>query len=246
MSEQEYCGKDLHLFAAVGNWKEYWSQAIREYVSGDVLEVGAGTGSNTEFLSSNSSGRWVCLEPDPRLLAQLRQKLEAKAQRNYETICGTMRTIDSAWQFDTIIYIDVLEHIEDDRGELESAAAHLRPGGCVIVLSPAHQWLFTPFDAAIGHFRRYNRSMLRSISPPELCVERLMYLDSVGMLASAANRLLLRQSMPTETQLQFWDGRIIPVSRVFDVLLRNSLGKSIIGVWRKPDAAAGRDNRADY
>jgi SAM-dependent methyltransferase len=235
MSEQEYCGGELDLFAAVRNWKGYWSRAIREYVSGDVLEVGAGTGSNSEFLSTASAGRWVCLEPDPRLLDRLRQKLGAEARRNYETICGTLRAVDSAWQFDTIIYVDVLEHIDDDRGELKLAAAHLRPGGRVIVLSPAHQWLFTPFDAAIGHFRRYNRDMLRSISPPELRVEKLMYLDSVGMLASAANRLLLRQSMPTEAQLQFWDDRIIPVSRVFDVLLRNSLGKSIIGVWRKPD-----------
>lgn len=235
MNEQEYCGGELDLFAAVRNWKGYWSQAIREYVSGDVLEVGAGTGSNSEFLSTATAGRWVCLEPDPRLLDQLRQKLKAEARRNYETICGTLRTIDSAWQFDTIVYVDVLEHIDDDRGELKLAAAHLRPGGRVIVLSPAHQWLFTPFDAAIGHFRRYNRDMLRAISPSELRVEKLMYLDSVGMLASAANRLLLRQSMPTAAQLQFWDGRIIPVSRVFDILLRNSLGKSIIGVWRKPD-----------
>ena len=67
-----------------------------------------------------------------------------------------------------------LEHIEDDREGLKLAAAHLRPGGRTIVLSPAHQWLFTPFDAAIGHFRRYNRSMLRSISPPELRIERLI------------------------------------------------------------------------
>lgn len=233
MNEQKYCGEELELFAAVLNWKRYWSQAIREYVSGDVLEVGAGTGSNTEFMSLGSAGRWVCLEPDQSLLDQLRLKLGPAASR-YETICGTVRTIDRAWQFDTIIYIDVLEHIEDDRGELKLAAAHLRPGGRTIVLSPAHQWLFTPFDAAIGHFRRYDRSMLRSISPPELRIEKLMYLDSAGMLASAANRLLLRQSMPTERQLQLWDRRIIPVSRVLDALLRHSLGKSIVGVWRKP------------
>src|SRR5450432_2619938 len=157
MSEQEYGGEEVHLFAAVFNWKRYWSQAIREYIRGDVLEVGAGSGSNTGFLNAGSAGRWVCLEPDSRLLAQLRQKLETAEPRNYETICGTVRTIDRAWQFDTIVYIDVLEHIEDDRGELKLAAAHLRPGGRMIVLSPAHQWLFAPFDAAIGHFRRYNR-----------------------------------------------------------------------------------------
>ena len=58
------------------------------------------------------------------------------------------------------------EHIENDREELERAAARLRPGGRVIVLAPAHQWLFTPFDAAIAHFRRYNRSMMRNLRPP--------------------------------------------------------------------------------
>jgi SAM-dependent methyltransferase len=233
MSEQEYCGEELELFAAVRNWKRYWSAAIRGYISGDVLEAGAGTGSNLAYLHSGNAGRWVCLEPDPRLLAQLQQELAAPVLRSCETVCGTVRTIDSSWQFDTIIYIDVLEHIEDDRGELKLAAAHLRPSGRVIVLSPAHQWLFTPFDAAIGHFRRYNRSMLRAITPPELDVERILYLDSVGMLASAANRLLLRQSMPTAGQLQFWDRRLIPLSRVCDPLLRHALGKSIVGVWRK-------------
>jgi hypothetical protein len=75
--------------------------------------------------------------------------------------------------------------------------------------------------------------MLRAITPPELDVERILYLDSVGMLASAANRLLLRQSMPTAGQLQFWDRRLIPLSRVCDPLLRHALGKSIVGVWRK-------------
>ncbi len=237
MNELEYCGGELELFAAVRNWKRYWSAAIAQYIGGDVLEVGAGTGSNTEFMRSHSAGRWVCLEPDPKLLAQARQKLD-RTGRAYEAVCGTLGAVDAERQFDTIIYIDVLEHIEDDRGELALAARRLRPGGRVIVLSPAHQWLFTPFDAAIGHFRRYNRTMLRAIAPPELRLETMMYLDSAGMLASAANRLLLRQSMPTKEQLRVWDSYIVPVSRVVDRVLRNSIGKTIVAVWRKPSHPA--------
>jgi hypothetical protein len=127
----------------------------------------------------------------------------------------------------------VLEHIEDDREELTCAALHLRSKGHLIVLSPAHQCLFTPFDAAIGHFRRYNRSMLRRISPPSLSIIRLRYLDSFGLIASFVNLLLLRQSMPTEAQLSFWDQRIIPISRVFDRCFRYNIGKSIVAVWCK-------------
>jgi hypothetical protein len=174
----------------------------------------------------------VCLEPDPELTSQLTKSLGGAGQkRAYEIICGTLNEV-AGQRFDTIIYIDVLEHIEDDRGELQRAAEHLRPGGHVIVLSPAHQRLFSPFDAAIGHFRRYDRPMVRAISPTTLRLERMRYLDCVGVLLSAANMLLLRQSMPTKKQLLFWDHWIVPMSRVLDKLLRFSIGKTIIAVWR--------------
>src|SRR5208282_6876753 len=146
-------------------------------------------------------------------------------------VCGTLDSLGDQ-QFDTIIYIDVLEHINEDREELNHAAMHLRPGGRLIVLSPAHQRLFTPFDAAIGHFRRYNRAMLRSISPPSLRLEQLIYLDSAGLVLSIANLLLLRQTMPTKAQLRIWDRWVVPVSRVLDRCLFNSVGKSILAIWR--------------
>ena len=230
----KYVGSELDLFAEVWNWKSYWSGQVRPFLKGDVLEVGAGIGSNTELLDSGDRGRWVCLEPDPQLVAQLDQKRkDTKTSRTYETVCGTLQSL-AGQQFDTIIYIDVLEHIENDREELSAAASHLRPGGRVIVLSPAHQRLYTPFDAAIGHFRRYNATMLRAISPSGLQLERMRYVDCVGLFASSANRLFLQQSMPTRAQLAFWDGWMIPISRVFDKLFGFSIGKSIIAIWQKP------------
>jgi 2-polyprenyl-3-methyl-5-hydroxy-6-metoxy-1,4-benzoquinol methylase len=233
MSEFKYVGSELDLFAAVLNWKSYWSRQLQPFIKGDVVEVGAGIGSNTRFLDSGGTGRWVCLEPDPELGSQLTSNCGSrKSGRPYESVCGTLESL-TGQQFDTIIYIDVLEHIEHDREELERAASYLRPDGNLIVLSPAHQRLFTPFDQAIGHFRRYNRSMLRSVSPPGLRLARMRYLDSLGMAASAANLLLLRQSMPTKAQLKVWDSFIVPVSRVLDKLVFYSMGKTIIGVWCK-------------
>lgn len=234
MSELNYVGSELDLFAAVWNWKAYWSGQIRPFLSGDILEVGAGIGSNTRFLDPGGAERWVCLDPDPELIARLVEKFgTVLPRRAYEAVCGTLESL-AGQQFDTIIYIDVLEHIDNDREELNRAASHLRPGGHLIVLSPAHQRLFSPFDAAIGHFRRYNRPMLRTISPASLRLERMRYLDCAGLILSAANRLLLRQSMPTKAQLRFWDHWIVPLSRVLDKLLLYSVGKTIIAVWSKP------------
>jgi len=228
-----YIGTELDLFAAVRNWKAYWSAQVRPFLKGDVLEVGAGIGSNTGLLDPGGEGRWVCLEPDPDLAAGLRGNVAViNGRRKYDTACGTLESLNGQ-QFDSILYIDVLEHIENDAEELHRAAAHLRPGGSLIVLSPAHQSLFSPFDAEIGHFRRYSRAMVRKISPAGLRLVRVRYLDSAGIAASAANVLLLHQTMPTKAQLHFWDRWMVPVSRVLDRLFLYSVGKSIVAVWQK-------------
>lgn len=57
----------------------------------------------------------------------------------------------------------MLEHIEADAAEMNKAAALLNPGGHIIVLSPAFQFLYNPFDKAIGHYRRYNKRMLKKL-----------------------------------------------------------------------------------
>ena len=77
--------------------------------------------------------------------------------------------------------------------------------------------------------------MLRAVTPPSLTFEKLIYLDSLGMALSAANRLFLKQSMPTRAQLHVWDQYVVPVSRVLDKCLLGSIGKSILAVWRAHD-----------
>jgi len=234
--EFKYVGSELDLFAAVHNWKSYWSSQLRPVLHGDVLEVGAGLGANTPYLNRSCIRSWTGLEPDPALVEQLAVNVKQVGGAACDVVCGTLQTVEGE-RFDTIIYIDVLEHIENDRKELQDAARLLRPGGHIIVLAPAHQRLFTPFDAAIGHFRRYDRRMLRSISPPGLLLEKIWYLDSAGLLLSTANRLFLRQSMPTKAQLHFWDTFIIPISSVLDKLTFGRLGKSIVAVWRRDRGA---------
>ena len=233
MGEFKYVGSELRLFTDMRNWKEYSSRQLRPFLTGDILEVGAGIGSNTRYLDCGGSGRWVCLEPDRDLYSQLVTNLGARESGSpYETVCGTLESI-AGQLFDTIVYIEVLEHISDDRDELNRAASYLRPGGRLVVLSPASQFVFSPFDVAIGHHRRYNRAMLRAIAPASLRLETMKHLDCAGLTLSAGNAFVLRQFMPTQSQLLFWDRWMVPLSRVLDGLLLNSAGKTIMAVWRK-------------
>ena len=229
-----YPGDELDLFAHARNWKRYWTSTIGLFVRGDVLEVGAGIASNTRLMLGPDVRSWLCLEPDRRLVERLNDVIAADpALARCRVAEGTVAGLDASLFFDAIVYIDVLEHIEDDRGELRQAAARLKPGGSLIVLSPAHQWLYTDFDRAIGHCRRYSRRALADISPPSTNLHRLFYLDSVGLLVSGSNRFLLKSAMPTLGQIKFWDRFIVPCSSVVDCLTRHSVGKSVVAIWER-------------
>lgn len=232
MNQFQYAGKELEVFAHAVNWKAYLRDAMGPFIAGDVLEVGAGIGATMRALRHGGEHSWTCLEPDPAMAGELRRQTAAET-RQTAVVTGTIADFAPDARFDTILYVDVLEHIEDDAGEVRGAAARLRAGGHLIVMSPAHQFLYSPFDAEIGHCRRYNAAGLRRLTPPETALVSLRYLDATGLLLSAANRLLLRSRMPTLAQVLMWDRRFVPISRRLDPLLGHAFGKSILAVWRR-------------
>jgi len=235
VTDYTYVGGELDRFAGARRWKAYWASQIEPFVRGEVLEVGAGIGTNTLTLCDPLRHRWTCLEPDPSLADRLRTAIASAPLGSATRVTvGTTRDLQSVPSFDSVLYIDVLEHIEDDREELRRASKLLRPGGHLIVLAPAHQFLYSAFDKAIGHYRRYSRRDLVGTAPSTVSVRRAVYLDAVGLAASLANRLALRQSLPTAAQIQFWDHMIVPVSRLLDPLLAFTLGKTVVVVWAKP------------
>lgn len=230
-----YAGSELDLFAKAVAWKAYWATALRPYIGERVLDVGAGLGATARLLNHFPCRHWLALEPDPHHVCRMQAELAAgRMGGSCETRVGTLEALAADESFDTVLYIDVLEHIESDRDEIARAAAHLNPGGYLVALAPSHNWLYSPFDQAIGHFRRYDSASLQALTPRSLEPERFFYLDSVGMLASLANRLFLKQAQPSAAQIGFWDKAMVPMSRVFDPLTGYRVGKSIVGVWRAP------------
>jgi SAM-dependent methyltransferase len=236
--ESAYLGGELDLFALATNWKAYVKAEIGEYLKGIVLEVGAGIGGTTVALHDGTARRWVCLEPDPQQAGRLRTSLTQHDDVSAaNVVVGSLRTFAERPFFDCILYLDVLEHIEDDQLQIEMAAKLIRPGGYIVILSPAHQWLFSEFDERIGHLRRYNKQSLRSLRPPDWLERKLVYLDSVGVLLSLGNVWLLRQALPSRSQIALWDRLCVPMSRFADHILKGNFGKSVLAVWQKGASA---------
>jgi SAM-dependent methyltransferase len=229
-----YVGNELDVFQHAINWKHYWGAKIQAYMGKRVLEVGAGIGGTTRVLCNDQFDYWLGLEPDPVMAEDLRgQKARGALPSCCDFQSGTVENLDAEVRFDTILYIDVLEHIEQDAAELARAALHLENGGYLIVLSPAFPYLYTSFDRAIGHYRRYTRRTLRAITPPACRVTRDFYLDAVGMLASLGNKWFLQKSTPSLQQILFWDRLLVPAAKLLDPLVGYSFGRSVVCVWQR-------------
>ncbi len=229
----KYVGDELETFEKAKNWKKYYTSFVKPYLKGDVLDVGAGIGGTTVILCDGSQKSWVCLEPDAEQSEQIHKKIDNGELPTYcESVTGTIDDISDK-VFDTVLYVDVVEHIEDDVAEIKKAVEHLKVGGYLILVLPAKSSLYSPFDKAVGHFRRYDKKSLRNIIPSNITEKKLIYLDLVGVLLSWSNKHFLKQRYPTEKQILFWDKYLIKVSKVLDKISRYSTGKELIGVWQK-------------
>jgi len=235
MQEIVYQGNELQLFQHATVWKNYFGSFIKPYLKGNILEVGAGIGSTTLQLCDGSQTEWICLEPDPVLFSQLEKNISTGTLPSCcIAIKGVITDLSPEKKFNVVIYIDVIEHIENDVAELRRVQDYLAPGGYLIILVPAHQFVYNQFDKSIGHYRRYNKKMLRKAVPQSLQLKRIIYLDSVGLLASIANKYSLKQNYPTMKQISFWDKVMVRISKFTDFLINYQTGKSLIAIWQKP------------
>src|ERR1700754_3791264 len=106
MSQMAYPGGELELFEKARRWKRYWRELITPYVQGEVLEVGAGIGANTTVLAELDYRRWVCREPNSALTSKI-----VLPTLRHELAVGSIADLEPQRKFDSILYIDVLEHI---------------------------------------------------------------------------------------------------------------------------------------
>lgn len=229
----DYIGEELDLFQHATNWKTYFASRLKPYVRGRVLDAGCGMGVNADHLWNAQVADWTFLEPDPRLLEQVPAHVRTPALAHARRVNGTTSSL-AGERFDTILYLDVIEHIDDSAGELRRAYELLDSGGHLLILVPAFNFLYSPFDKAIGHFRRYDKRILKAELPPELVRVRTEYLDSLAFFLSLANKWFLKQAAPQLKQVLFWDRTIVPLSRVADPLFLHAFGKSLVAVCRKP------------
>lgn len=126
----------------------------------DILEVGSGTGANLDLLAE--FGNVVGLEMSPTAIALAQRRACSRPGAVTMRLGRCPEDLTCLPRFDLVCMFDVLEHIEDDGASLSAAAAHLKPGGRLLLTVPSYQWMWGPHDEHLHHKRRYDRALLAS------------------------------------------------------------------------------------
>lgn len=154
---------------------------------------------------------------------------------------GYLEDADSAFGADTIVAVNVLEHVERPAGFLEAAYSRLAPDGALLILVPALPALYGSLDKAFEHYRRYTRPELeKDLSDAGFVIERLHYMNLVGIAGWFVAGRVMRRTTLGRAQVRIYDRWVIPWLRRIESVVHPPLGQSLIAVARKPETHARR------
>jgi SAM-dependent methyltransferase len=233
----DYSGWEFSSLAMASNYYSWIFDTFSSSLHGRCLEIGSGAGNFTRFLmTSPSIGSLTCLEPSLPFSSILAGQLHgfpgaSVIEATIEEYLSEPR--DSG--FDSIVSINVLEHVENDRAAVAGIADLLVPGGRFCLIVPAHPWLFGSLDTVFGHHRRYDRRSLDElVSTSALKAVDVGYMNSLGMLPwFVMGRILhLRRWNPGSVGL--YDRWMIPMLRRIERRFRPPAGQSLYAILERP------------
>ena len=224
----------LQELARMPNYQRWIIEEIEPWLRGSVLEVGAGIGTMTPYLAAVSGVTDVCaLEPHADAYGQLTRVCDG-----IEGASATLGTVEVLGdrRFDTVVYINCLEHIRDEEGELRRVQKHLAgPDAHLIIFSPALEFLYGELDRVSGHWRRYSRpSLLAAVQHAGYGVVRARYVDVLSIAPYwLSNRVLKRNSIG-DMSIDIYDRYYVRAARLLHKAVRSPLGKSLMCIAVDP------------
>ena len=197
----QYPGDELEIFDKATIWRKYIHLKTKKYFKNKFLEIGAGIGSFTENYQANFNEVLISDLDD-----QNNQILQKKFGELKNIKITNKKITEINGTFNTIVYLNVLEHIKEDKNEIAEAAKKLNDGGFLIILVPAHQKLYSKFDKAIGHHKRYEIEFFKDNSFKNLKIRKLIFLDFFGYFLYFFNNFFFKKDVyPSKLKVILWD-----------------------------------------
>jgi SAM-dependent methyltransferase len=227
-------GRTLEVFSGTPGINQWLYSKLEPHVRGDVLEIGSGIGNLSRHIMERA-GSAVFSDMEPHYLDALRTAFAGDGRvtvARYDLDAAPPPEIATR-RFDTIVAVNVIEHIADDHGLVRRLAGLLRPGGKLAVYVPACPFAYGSLDRALGHHRRYTPATLRALlEGAGLVSARPAYVNFFGLLGWTVNGRLLRRHHLSHAQLALFE-RLLPLFRLED-RLRIPIGLGVHAAATKP------------
>jgi 2-polyprenyl-3-methyl-5-hydroxy-6-metoxy-1,4-benzoquinol methylase len=223
-----YPGKELEIFDKAVFWRKYIYILVKKYLKDDLLEVGAGIGSFSNNYK-NKINNITLTELDKENIKQLKKKFKRtkiKIKSKYTSKINK--------KFNSILYMNVLEHIKNDKKEINTSLSKLNKNGYLVILVPAHNELYTKFDKEIGHFRRYKINFFKKLKLKNSTIIKLHYLDCLGYFLYYLNKIFFKNEIyPSKVKIFIWDKFFTPITFFLDKFLNYKFGKNVLCIIKK-------------
>lgn len=237
----EYIGKDLEAMDLAENYHNWILSIIKPYLGKHLVEVGAGTGAFSRLLLTTMPETLSLVEPSA-MFETLKDKISGADVSTtiryfHDVFVDVADQIKEVQSPDSIIYINVLEHVEDDSAELATIYRTLEQNGRLCIFVPAQPFLYSEFDKHLGHFRRYREGDLvqkcREAGFKKISLSRNF--DLPGIFPWFVKYRLFKSLTMEQNGVRFYDKHIVPVTKWLESSIHPPIGKNLLVIAEKSE-----------
>lgn len=226
----DYLSSELGPMAMAHNYYQWIMRQFRPHLGNVVCELGAGIGTFSSLLLEEDIHRLILVEPAHNLLARLRDRFGAEGR--VQVVEGEVEAyVDRLreGQVDTIVSVNVLEHIDDDRRTLATISRVLPSGGKLLLFVPALPELFGSLDETFGHRRRYRKAEIEEkVTKARFQVLDLKFTNSLGAASWFIAGRILKLRTVSPLMVQHYDRWVIPIVKTIESCVTPPLGQNLI------------------
>ena len=226
--------RDLEIMSRARNYSQWIFDNYKTWLGKRVIEIGAGIGNFTsKFLDKELviavDNYRPCIDYIKKRFANNNNIVPLEESIDSHSILNLSR-----YSPDTIVCINVLEHVEDDVAALENMFSMLTEGGKLILLVPAFQFMYGTVDRLVGHYRRYSkREVETKLATAGFYVKSIFYMNCIATFGWFLNNRILKKQEESLSQVIFYDKFIIPWLRKIEQIFIPPFGLSLVVVGEK-------------
>lgn len=235
---------ELYALENAVRYQQWIISTIEPYLGERILEIGAGIGNMSRWLTK--AKQLILTESDPQLMTLLKDRIQASPHIYIEQLRAEQLTTNRlpSQSIDTIVSFNVLEHIEDDAQALHNCAQLLRESRAttpkrIISFVPAHQWAYGVMDKQVSHYRRYDqrrfKQLHRLVAPEATLI--LKPFNFIGLWGWILNGKILKREAAGTGMIKVFE-TLCPAIAAIDKLVIDTvkipLGQSLLAIQEFP------------